>query len=123
MVECRTDNVNRSAPEMRVLFRKSQLGSSGTVARDFDHVGMIKAEPTAQGFTVLSAKLDYKPKNLVSPASLSAEQQDEVEAFTERYGKVLAHPFVTRELALGTHAVFYGLGMTPIKHPTDAPCC
>jgi transcriptional/translational regulatory protein YebC/TACO1 len=35
----------------------------------------------AQGFTVLSAKLGYKPKNPVDPASLSAEQLEEVEAF------------------------------------------
>ncbi len=44
MVECLTDNVNRTAPEMRVLFRKGQLGTSGSVAWDFDHVGMIEAE-------------------------------------------------------------------------------
>ncbi len=49
MVECLTDNVNRTAPEMRVLFRKGQLGTSGSVAWDFDHVGMIEAEPTAAG--------------------------------------------------------------------------
>ena len=35
----------------------------------------------AQGFTVLSAKLGYKPKNPVDPATLSAEQLEEVEAF------------------------------------------
>ena len=45
MVECLTDNVKRTAPEMRVLFRKGQLGSSGSVAWDFDHVGMIEAAP------------------------------------------------------------------------------
>jgi hypothetical protein len=45
MVECLTDNVKRTAPEMRVLFRKGQLGTSGSVAWDFDHVGMIEAEP------------------------------------------------------------------------------
>lgn len=49
MVECLTDNVNRTAPEMRVLFRKGQLGTSGSVSWDFDHVGMIEAEPLAQG--------------------------------------------------------------------------
>src|SRR3954454_905926 len=38
MVECLTDNVKRTAPEMRVLFRKGQLGASGAVAWDFDHV-------------------------------------------------------------------------------------
>jgi YebC/PmpR family DNA-binding regulatory protein len=124
MVECLTDNVNRTAPEMRVLFRKGQLGTSGSVAWDFDHLGMIEAEPAtagadpdmaaieagaqdlepgeegstmfytapteldlvsralpAQGFTVLSAKLGYKPKNPVDPANLSAEQLEEVEAF------------------------------------------
>ena len=125
MVECLTDNVNRTAPEMRVLFRKGQLGTSGSVSWDFDHVGIIEAEaaakgadaevaaieagaqdfepaddegvcvfltdPTdldlvgralpAQGFTVLSAKLGYRPKNPVNPASLSAEALEEVEAF------------------------------------------
>ena len=45
MVECLTDNVKRTAPEMRVLFRKGQLGTSGSVAWDFDHVGMIEAAP------------------------------------------------------------------------------
>ena len=125
MVECLTDNVNRTAPEMRVLFRKGQLGTSGSVSWDFNHVGIIEAEATnkdadaevaaieagaqdfepadeegvctfltdptdldlvsralpAQGFTVLSAKLGYQPKNPVDPASLSAEALEEVEAF------------------------------------------
>jgi transcriptional/translational regulatory protein YebC/TACO1 len=35
----------------------------------------------AQGFTVLSAKLGYRPKNPIDPASLSAEALEEVEAF------------------------------------------
>jgi transcriptional/translational regulatory protein YebC/TACO1 len=30
---------------MRVLFRKGQLGTSGSVSWDFDHVGLIEAEP------------------------------------------------------------------------------
>ncbi|MBA4215475.1 MAG: YebC/PmpR family DNA-binding transcriptional regulator [Polaromonas sp.] len=125
MVECLTDNVNRAASDMRVLFRKGQLGTSGSVSWDFDHVGLVEAEPTtpsadaeaaaieagaqdvepgdeegtalfltdptdldlvsralpAQGFSVLSAKLGYRPKNPVAPGGLSAEQLDEVEAF------------------------------------------
>jgi YebC/PmpR family DNA-binding regulatory protein len=48
MVECLTDNVNRTAPEMRVLFRKGQLGTSGSVSWDFGHVGMIEAEPATK---------------------------------------------------------------------------
>jgi transcriptional/translational regulatory protein YebC/TACO1 len=35
----------------------------------------------AQGFTVLSAKLGYKAKNPIDPASLSASDLEEVEAF------------------------------------------
>jgi YebC/PmpR family DNA-binding regulatory protein len=125
MVECLTDNVNRTAPEMRVLFRDGQLGTSGSVAWDFDHVGMIEAEPAQpqadpelaaieagaqdfepgeeegttlfltdptdldlvsralpeQGFTVLSAKLGYRAKNPVDPASLAPADLQEVEAF------------------------------------------
>lgn len=46
MVECLTDNVNRTAPEMRVAFRKGQMSA---VAWDFDHVGMIEAEPAQAG--------------------------------------------------------------------------
>jgi YebC/PmpR family DNA-binding regulatory protein len=49
MVECLTDNVNRAASEMRVLFRKGQLGTSGSVAWDFDHVGIIEAEASQPG--------------------------------------------------------------------------
>jgi transcriptional/translational regulatory protein YebC/TACO1 len=49
MVECLTDNLNRTASEVRVLFRKGHLGTSGSVSWDFDHVGMIEAEPAAAG--------------------------------------------------------------------------
>ena len=45
IVECLTDNVNRTISSMRVLFRKGQLGASGSVAWDFDHLGMIEASP------------------------------------------------------------------------------
>ena len=49
MVECLTDNVNRTASDMRVLFRKGQLGSAGSVSWDFDHVGLLEAEPASAG--------------------------------------------------------------------------
>lgn len=43
IVECLTDNVNRTISSMRVLFRKGQLGSSGSVSWDFEYVGLIEA--------------------------------------------------------------------------------
>jgi transcriptional/translational regulatory protein YebC/TACO1 len=38
-----TDNVNRTAPEIRVLFKKGQLGQSGSNKFLFDHVGLVEA--------------------------------------------------------------------------------
>ncbi|WNW10506.1 YebC/PmpR family DNA-binding transcriptional regulator [Pseudomonas sp. DTU_2021_1001937_2_SI_NGA_ILE_001] len=43
IVECLTDNVNRTVAEIRVLFRKGQLGASGSVSWDFLYQGMIEA--------------------------------------------------------------------------------
>jgi YebC/PmpR family DNA-binding regulatory protein len=40
MVECLTDNKNRTQQSIRTLFRRGQLGA---VAWDFDHVGLIDA--------------------------------------------------------------------------------
>jgi YebC/PmpR family DNA-binding regulatory protein len=44
IVECLTDNINRTVSEIRVLFRKGQLGATGSVAWDFEHLGIIEAE-------------------------------------------------------------------------------
>jgi len=123
IVECLTDNVHRTYPNIRVLFRKGQLGASGSVSWDFDYQGLIEAVPDtpdtdaelaaieagaqdfepveeggtlfitdatdldvvckalpAQGFTVQSAELGYRPKN---PVTLSDAQREEVESFLE----------------------------------------
>jgi YebC/PmpR family DNA-binding regulatory protein len=47
IVECLTDNKNRTATNVRVLFRKGQLGSSGSVSWDFLRRGAIEASPPA----------------------------------------------------------------------------
>jgi YebC/PmpR family DNA-binding regulatory protein len=122
IVECLTENKNRTAPNMRLLFRKGQLATSGAVSWDFSHVGMIEATPpgpvdaetaaieagaqevepgdegafqfytdaqdldavnralAAQGWTVTSARLGWRPKN---PVSVDAAARTEVEAFLE----------------------------------------
>ena len=49
IVECLTDNVNRTISSMRVLFRKGQLGAAGSVSWDFDHLGMVEATPDGAG--------------------------------------------------------------------------
>ncbi len=64
MVECLTDNVNRAASEMRVLFRKGQLGTSGSVSWDFDHLGMIEAGPTQSGADAEMAAIEAGAQDL-----------------------------------------------------------
>jgi transcriptional/translational regulatory protein YebC/TACO1 len=49
IVEVYTDNVNRTAPEIRMLFKKGQLGASGGNKFLFDHAGLVEAHhPDAQ---------------------------------------------------------------------------
>ncbi|ARU89251.1 YebC/PmpR family DNA-binding transcriptional regulator [Pseudomonas sp. M30-35] len=55
IVECLTDNINRTVAEVRVLFRKGQMGASGSVAWDFDHVGLIEASPEGEADAELAA--------------------------------------------------------------------
>ncbi|MBS1120780.1 MAG: hypothetical protein H6Q90_3008 [Deltaproteobacteria bacterium] len=45
IVECLTDNKNRTATSVRILFRKHQLGNTGSVSWDFAHVGLVDASP------------------------------------------------------------------------------
>ena len=123
IVECLSDNLNRTKSSMNVLFRKGQLGAEGSVSWDFNYQGLIEALPAnkdadaeiaaieagaqdfeaadegatlfitdagdldavckalpAQGFTVQSAQLGYRPKNTVT---LNDAEREEVEAFLE----------------------------------------
>ena len=43
IVEVYTDNVNRTAPEIRVLFKRGQLATAGSNKFLFDHVGIVEA--------------------------------------------------------------------------------
>ena len=49
IVECLSDNINRTLSSMRVLFRKGQLGAAGSVSWDFNYQGMIEATPVSKG--------------------------------------------------------------------------
>ncbi|MDB5218142.1 MAG: hypothetical protein JWO86_6069 [Myxococcaceae bacterium] len=47
IVECLTENRNRTSSNVRVLFRKGQLGASGSVTWDFSRLGQVEATPPA----------------------------------------------------------------------------
>lgn len=51
IVECLTDNKNRTSSNVRVLFRKGQLGAAGSVSWDFARLGAIVATPPSSGRT------------------------------------------------------------------------
>ena len=42
IVECLTDNRNRTAPEVRHLFRTGSMGQPGSVAFFFNHLGVVE---------------------------------------------------------------------------------
>ncbi|MDZ4693768.1 MAG: YebC/PmpR family DNA-binding transcriptional regulator [Deltaproteobacteria bacterium] len=43
IVECLTENKNRTATNIRMLFRKGQLAASGAVSWDFNFLGILEA--------------------------------------------------------------------------------
>jgi transcriptional/translational regulatory protein YebC/TACO1 len=75
IVEVYTDNVNRTAPELRVLFRKGQLASSGANKFVFDNVGLVEAHHPDLNIDLEAAAIEAGA-NDVQP--LTREQNDDV---------------------------------------------
>jgi YebC/PmpR family DNA-binding regulatory protein len=77
IVEVYTDNVQRTAPEIRVLFKKGVLGLAGSNKFLFDHVGLVEAHHPNQQADLEAAAIeaganDFEP--------LSHEQNDDIPA-------------------------------------------
>jgi YebC/PmpR family DNA-binding regulatory protein len=78
IVEVYTDNVQRTAPEIRVLFRKGQLASSGANKFVFDNVGLVEAHrPGGANIDLEEAAIEAGAGD-VQP--LTREQNDDVPA-------------------------------------------
>ena len=75
IVEVYTDNLQRTAPEMRVLFRKGQLATSGSNKFVFDHVGLVEAHHPDVNIDLETAGIEAGA-NDVQP--LTHEQNDDV---------------------------------------------
>ncbi len=58
IVECMTDNVQRTAPEIRVLFKKGVLGAAGSNKFLFDHTGIVEAHTAAAGADLEAAAIE-----------------------------------------------------------------
>lgn len=58
IVECMTDNQQRTAPEIRVLFKRGVLGTAGSNKFLFDHVGLVEAHTAAAGVDIEAAAIE-----------------------------------------------------------------
>ena len=66
IVECMTDNLQRTVPEIRVLFRRGVLGSANSNKFLFDHVGLVEAHTAdaavdAEAAAIEAGANDFEP--------------------------------------------------------------
>ena len=80
IVEVMTDNNNRTAPEMRLLFKKGQLGAPGSNKFLFDHVGLVEAHNPDAAVDIEAAAIEAGAQN-VEPLT-HAENDDIPEGVT-----------------------------------------
>jgi YebC/PmpR family DNA-binding regulatory protein len=66
IVECLTENKNRTSADVRVLFRKGQLGAGGSVSWDFTRLGAIEASPPEGGADADEAAIESGAQDLES---------------------------------------------------------
>ena len=123
IVEVYTDNVNRTAPEIRVLFKKGLLGTAGSNKFLFDHVGLVEAHHP-------DAAIDREAAAIEAGANdfevLTHEQNDDIpeEAAGARFvcERTAVHNVATWLKSNGWTVVTSELGYVPKQIPelTDA---
>lgn len=74
IVECMTDNMQRTVPGIRVLFKKGVLGAAGSNKFLFDHTGIVEAHTTA-GADLEAAAIEAGANDF---APLSHAQNDDI---------------------------------------------
>lgn len=119
IVEVMTDNHNRSSSDLRVLFKKGQLGGAGSNKFLFDHVGIVEAhhpDPSAD----LEAAAIEASANEFEP--LTHQQNDDIPEghagarfLTDRTG---VHATATWLKKNGWSVITAELGYIAKTHPT-----
>ena len=76
IVECLTDNKNRTAADIRVLFRKGQLGAIGSVAWMFDRWGVVEATHADKSMDIEGAAIEAGAQSVepLNPSEVPAGQ-------------------------------------------------
>jgi YebC/PmpR family DNA-binding regulatory protein len=75
IVEVLTDNKNRTGPEIRVLFKRGQLGAPGSNKFLFDHVGLVEAHHPDPAADSEAAAIESGAQEV---ESLTAAQNDDI---------------------------------------------
>jgi len=66
IVECLTDNKNRTAADIRILFRKGQLGAMGSVGWMFDRLGLVEATTPQKSVDMETVAIEANAQNFES---------------------------------------------------------
>ena len=119
IVEVMTDNNNRTAPEMRLLFKKGQLGTPGSNKFLFDHVGLVEAHHPDAATDLEGAAIEAGA-NEVEP--LTHAQNDDIPEgvvggrfITERTATAAVSKWLAQN---GWTVVTSELGYVPKQYPT-----
>jgi YebC/PmpR family DNA-binding regulatory protein len=117
IVEVYTDNQQRTAPEIRVLFRQGVLGAAGSNKFLFDHVGMVEAHTAAAGVDLEAVAIEAGANDF---APLTHAENDDIPEgatgarfITDRAG---VHTVSTWLKANGWHVVTAELGYLPKQY-------
>ena len=124
IVEAYTDNHQRTAPEIRLLFRRGVLGAGGSNKFLFDHVGIVEAYTADLAADAEAAAIEAGANDF---EALTHAQNDDIPA-----AGALGVRFITERTALhavsvwlkthGWHVVTSEIGYIPKSFPvlTDA---
>lgn len=119
IVEVYTDNQQRTAPEIRVLFKKGVLGAAHSNKFLFDHVGLVEAHSADANADLETVAIEAGANDF---APLSHAENDDIPEgakgarfITDRAG---VHTVSTWLKANGWHVVTAELGYLPKQFPT-----
>ncbi len=119
IIEVLTDNNNRTAPEIRQLFKRGQLGAPGSNKFLFDHVGLVEAHHPDAGADIEAAAIEAGANDF---ESLSHEQNDDIPAgvagarfITDRTATTAAAKWLASN---GWTVTTCDLGYVAKQHPT-----
>ncbi|HLQ37861.1 MAG TPA: YebC/PmpR family DNA-binding transcriptional regulator [Planctomycetota bacterium] len=81
IIECMTDNRNRTAPDIRSLFKDGQFGAK--VMFLFEHVGIVEATHATAGLDTEAAAIEAGAQN-VEPLEQAPDEGTGARFFTDR---------------------------------------